>query len=170
MWSVFFLTGLLLIIPVAAKAQAVCSDSSTPRQCFEAGVAQVGAALADFKKGQSDLLEQLAAIKAEQGKIKNDLELTRQLIPTAKTDLQSEIDKLSAVKPLNPNRTPQTITEDTGRLATEGAKSFPLRCPDGQIAVGIDLTLGGTCHEQCNGDGRPVQQFKLVCQSLQLVR
>jgi hypothetical protein len=60
--------------------------------------------------------------------------------------------------------------DDTGRLASEGAASFPLRCEAGQVAVGVNLILGGTCHEQCNGDGRPVQQFKLVCQALEITK
>jgi hypothetical protein len=165
-----FLVVFLLVMPGAAGAQAICSDSSTPRQCFEVGVAQVGTALAEFKKSQADLLEQLSALKADQAKIKNDLETTRQLIPTAKTDLQTEIDKLSVVKPSSANRTVPTQKDDSGRLATEAPLSLPLRCEDGQVAVGIDLTLGGTCHEQCNGDGRPVQQFKVVCRTLQLAK
>ena len=36
-------------------------------------------------------------------------------------------------------------------------------CPAGQVAKAVKLNLGGTCNNQCNGDGQPVSQLELVC-------
>lgn len=44
------------------------------------------------------------------------------------------------------------------------------QCPAGQVAVGIEMTLGGTCHEQCNADGRTVSSFRLVCATPMVAR
>lgn len=36
-------------------------------------------------------------------------------------------------------------------------------CPAGQVAKSVKLNLGGTCNNQCNGDGQPVSQLELTC-------
>ena len=36
-------------------------------------------------------------------------------------------------------------------------------CPPGQVVIGISIVLGGTCHTQCEGDGRPISRYVLRC-------
>jgi hypothetical protein len=43
------------------------------------------------------------------------------------------------------------------------AVPYAASCPNGQVAVGLELVLGGTCHGQCDPDGRPVHKFRLKC-------
>jgi hypothetical protein len=116
------------------------------------------------------LMSENAQIKKRLSTMEGDIEGVRQLIPAAKADFHNEIDRLVAVRPTTPNKSTPAQKDDTGKFANEGTVVFPLRCDEGQVAVGIDLTLGGTCHEQCNGDGRPVQQFKVVCRALQIAK
>ncbi|MHC2621535.1 hypothetical protein ACVIW2_003567 [Bradyrhizobium huanghuaihaiense] len=117
------------------------------------------------------LLAETSQLKTRLTGLQTDLENVKsQSLPAVKSELQTKISELMAVKPTSPNKGSPAQKDDTGKFANEGTVVFPLRCDEGQVAVGIDLTLGGTCHEQCNGDGRPVQQFKLVCRALQIAR
>lgn len=54
-----FLLGVfcLLVEISTVDAQTVCTDKSSPRECYEAGLAQVGAALGEFHKTQADLAQ-----------------------------------------------------------------------------------------------------------------
>jgi septal ring factor EnvC (AmiA/AmiB activator) len=53
----FFICVANLTVP-PSMAQSTCTDASSARQCYEAGLAQVGAALGEFRKLQADF-EQL---------------------------------------------------------------------------------------------------------------
>lgn len=39
-------------------------------------------------------------------------------------------------------------------------------CPDGSVATGVTVVYGGTCHNQCDGDGGVIRQLELVCRKL----
>lgn len=39
-------------------------------------------------------------------------------------------------------------------------------CPDGFYVVGVKVTHGGTCHNQCDPDGAVIREIKLVCKEL----
>lgn len=36
-------------------------------------------------------------------------------------------------------------------------------CPAGQVMTGIHIHLGGTCHTQCDADGRPISSYTIIC-------
>jgi hypothetical protein len=55
------------------------------------------------------------------------------------------------------------------KMRLYGRTLATLRCPAGEVLVGIDLELGGTCHQQCDADGRPIKQIFGKCQRLSLV-
>jgi hypothetical protein len=38
------------------------------------------------------------------------------------------------------------------------------RCPPGMVAVGLQVTYGGTCKARCDEDGGVIQEIKLYCQ------
>ncbi len=46
-----------------------------------------------------------------------------------------------------------------------GTNAVPLdsECPAGQVMVGIQIVTGGTCHGQCDPDGRALHRFKIQC-------
>lgn len=43
-----------------------------------------------------------------------------------------------------------------------------VQCPAGQVLVGVNLRLGGTCSHYCDPDGRPVSQVKAICRPLRM--
>ena len=40
-------------------------------------------------------------------------------------------------------------------------------CQPGMVVTGIQIMVGGTCHNQCNADGRPLATFNVLCSQLQ---
>ena len=36
-------------------------------------------------------------------------------------------------------------------------------CKPGMVMTGIEIVVGGTCHNQCNADGRPVATYRIHC-------
>lgn len=59
-----------------------------------------------------------------------------------------------------------TTTADVGSSGSSGglnASTWTAVCPEGQVARGVKLVVGGTCNSQCNPDGRPVSSFAVIC-------
>jgi hypothetical protein len=88
---------------------------------------------------------------------------------------QVQLDALKAqlaalkVKPSGPDESNKKDDTDK-QMKGDGDLEFSLRCAAGQVAVGVDLTLGGTCHDYCTGNGHPVERFKVVCQPLEIAK
>jgi len=59
----------------------------------------------------------------------------------------------------------QNIVEVTADGASGGANSaiWNASCPAGMVMTGLRIMVGGTCHYQCDGDGRPLATFNIVC-------
>ena len=84
--------------------------------------------------------------------------------------LRAEIDKVNALQSqLNqiqtrlmsaPNGAWQTEQNFGGGLNAVGKTS---QCPPGQVVVGLQIVTGGTCHSQCDPDGRPIHTFRVLC-------
>lgn len=60
---------------------------------------------------------------------------------------------------------------DVGRPSTprrnwQSSAVAEVGCPQGSFVVGISATYGGTCRNQCDTDGGPIQQITLTCQRL----
>jgi hypothetical protein len=67
----------------------------------------------------------------------------------------------------------QITTGDTvnvpanGRLGGQNASIWKAECDKGMVMTGIEILVGGTCHNQCNADGRPVATYGIHCSPLQ---
>jgi hypothetical protein len=63
-----------------SHAQATCTDKSSPRECYETGLAQVGTALAEFRNIERDL-EQIkkteSTLRTELDSAKSDLKILK---------------------------------------------------------------------------------------------
>lgn len=162
-----FGTGLVAaLLGLAALAEQSRAQTPTPGKvdCKVAECAQLMVEISTKLISENDQLKKrLAAAQT-------DIDNLKRLVPTTKAELHGEIERLVAVKPATPNKTAANQLDETGRFGNEGTGVFPLRCEDGQVAIGVDLTLGGTCHTQCGSDGRPIQQFKVVCRALQIAK
>ena len=54
-----------------------------------------------------------------------------------------------------------------GASGGQNASVWKAECPKGMVMTGIEMLVGGTCHNQCDGDGRPVTTYRLRCSQLQ---
>ncbi|WP_143742212.1 hypothetical protein [Roseateles chitinivorans] len=61
--------------------------------------------------------------------------------------------------------TPATASYGYGNGAWQGTTKRA-DCPARHVAVGVEVTYGGTCSNQCNADGGTVREVKLVCRPL----
>ncbi len=52
------------------------------------------------------------------------------------------------------------VRSPNGRAHDEHLKAA---CPAGQAIVAIEVHTGGTCNNQCGGDGNPVGQIEITC-------
>jgi hypothetical protein len=70
------------------------------------------------------------------------------------------------------NIVPSGATSTSGSPEWGGAsiKRYPLICANGQVAIGVELSVGGSCNRACEPDGLPVHQFKVICQSLHVAK
>jgi hypothetical protein len=79
-FSVFFFGGL-------AKAEVECLDKSSPRECYEAGLKQVGAALGEFKQIETRLNSTINALKADNTKLQGQVAQLQQEMVAIKNTL-----------------------------------------------------------------------------------
>jgi hypothetical protein len=67
----------------------------------------------------------------------------------------------------------QTTAGDTvnvpanGRSGGQNASIWSADCQKGMVMTGIEVVVGGTCHNQCNTDGRPVATYRIHCAPMQ---
>lgn len=75
--------------------------------------------------------------------------------------LKGVVDKLGARAKVDIQNggTPASSWAGGGTNAVDANAS----CPTGQVMTGIHIRLGGTCHNQCDADGRPVSSYTIVC-------
>jgi hypothetical protein len=78
-------------------------------------------------------------------------------------ELKSRVDTISST--LTEMGKPVQIVDGAASKKFGGmnAELYSSSCPANQVVVGLDIWLGGTCHEQCNADGRPVHFFRVKC-------
>lgn len=46
------------------------------------------------------------------------------------------------------------------------AAVWKAECKPGMVMTGIEIVVGGTCHNQCNADGRPLAAYRILCSEL----
>ena len=46
------------------------------------------------------------------------------------------------------------------------AAVWKAECKPGMVMTGIEIVVGGTCHNQCNADGRPIAAYRILCSEL----
>jgi hypothetical protein len=102
----------------------------------------------------SELRGETESLRAEIDRIRSST-----IVPVGNPDLSGNV---LPVGELNSATTPSWGA--AGRLVQ------PVMCREGQVAVGVELTVGGTCNRACDPDGRPIQQFKVVCRNMQLAK
>jgi hypothetical protein len=67
----------------------------------------------------------------------------------------------------------QITTGDTvnvpanGMLGGKNATIWKAECAKGMVMTGIEIVVGGTCHNQCNTDGRPLATYGIHCSPIQ---
>jgi hypothetical protein len=54
-----------------------------------------------------------------------------------------------------------------GAFGGQNASVWKAECEKGMVMTGIEIVVGGTCHNQCNTDGRPVATYGIHCSPLQ---
>ena len=54
-----------------------------------------------------------------------------------------------------------------GRSGGQNASIWKAECDKGMVMTGIEIVVGGTCHNQCNTDGRPVATYGIHCSRLE---
>ncbi len=53
-----------------------------------------------------------------------------------------------------------------GQFGGQNASVWKAECPKGTVMTGIEIVVGGTCHNQCNTDGRPLTTYGIHCTEL----
>ena len=53
-----------------------------------------------------------------------------------------------------------------GHFGGQNASVWKAECPKGTVMTGIEIVVGGTCHNQCNTDGRPLTTYGIHCAPL----
>lgn len=140
---IFAASAMVAAAAVPSRSQA---QTPAPAQCkTTVDCAQTAVGVAS---------KALAALKATQGQI---------------DALKAQLDALK-VKSAGPPEDPKRIDDTQLQTKNDGNLEYSLRCPAGQVAVGVDLLLGGTCHDYCTGNGHPVERFKVVCQPLEVAK
>lgn len=78
-------------------------------------------------------------------------------------DLSQKVNNLGQT--LAGMKTPVEIVDGTQSKSAGGANAeiYSSLCSPGQVVVGLEVSLGGTCHGECDGDGRPVHYFRVKC-------
>jgi len=104
----------------------------------------------------------------------SQLETSVATLSNAVATLQAQLGDLSAmVSRTEATRTDQTTAVENGGWRNDhplSAVRLSATCPAGQVAVGLDVISGGTCKGQCDYDGRPVANFRVICAPLALTR
>jgi hypothetical protein len=54
-----------------------------------------------------------------------------------------------------------------GALGGQNASVCKAECAKSMVMTGIENVIGGTCHNQCNTDERPVATYGIHCSRLQ---
>jgi len=54
-----------------------------------------------------------------------------------------------------------------GQLGGQNASVWKAECAKGMVMTGIEIVVGGTCHNQCDADGRPLATYGIHCSPLQ---
>jgi hypothetical protein len=70
--------GLSCSVVGFTAAEPVCTNASTPLECYEAGLAYIGATLAEFNKTKTELTQQVSALRAENAVLRKEAESERQ--------------------------------------------------------------------------------------------
>src|SRR5262245_7933733 len=75
----------------------------------------------------------------------------------------------AAAPPPTPRRSPRAILNvpSNGKFGGQNASMWKAECAKGMVMTGIEIVVGGTCHNQCNIDGRPVATYGIHCSQLQ---
>jgi hypothetical protein len=54
-----------------------------------------------------------------------------------------------------------------GSFGGQNASVWKAECDKGMVMTGIEIVVGGTCHYQCDTDGKPVATYGIHCSPLQ---
>jgi len=46
------------------------------------------------------------------------------------------------------------------------AAIWKAQCKPGMVMTDIEIVVGGTCHNQCKADGRPLAAYRILCSQL----
>ena len=125
--------------------------------------------------------EKLSALEVDVTKSAGSLELKKQELTdfTAlrRRDISAEADRAIEAAVQRSNAMTRLSQAET-RIALIGSADAPASsgqpigqirtnmvatCPAGHVARAVKPNLGGTCNNNCNGDGQPVSQLELTC-------
>jgi hypothetical protein len=59
-----------------------------------------------------------------------------------------------------------TSVPSDGHFGGQNALVWKAECPKGTVMTGVEIVVGGTCHNQCNKDGRPLATYGIHCTEL----
>jgi len=145
-----FMTAAVSALTRSAKAQAEAEALAEKSKDVEVIVKDLRTKAEAFKASDpGKLLEQISKVQSTSEGAKL-LELA--------VNVKAVEDRLSAV--------PATVlSQGYGNGAWQNIVKRA-ECPAKHVAVGVEITYGGTCSNQCNADGGTVREVKLVCRPL----
>jgi hypothetical protein len=82
------------LLATPSKAQAQCTNTSSPRECYEAGLTQVGAALGQFRAMQAEvqsLKEENARLRGAIGELQKTVADTQKSLVDLRTNASSVV-------------------------------------------------------------------------------
>ncbi|MBI3102020.1 MAG: hypothetical protein HYY98_10775 [Burkholderiales bacterium] len=84
------------------------------------------------------------------------------------SDLRIQVDSLEELKrTVSALSSPVPAAQDVAYSASRGggasAMTMSSYCPAGQVVIGVEMIVGGTCHGQCEPDGGALHKFRVKC-------
>jgi hypothetical protein len=147
----------VLILSFLQFSTTQAQECGTPIECYEKALAGLVLAQQAFEAKTAELESQITILQTQVA-----------ALSTQNTELQGRV---SGIEPQLASLNVVTTfpTGDTASAPADGsvggynAINLSSTCPTGYVAVGLQVTLGGTCNKQCDLDGRPVSTFALQC-------
>jgi hypothetical protein len=59
-----------------------------------------------------------------------------------------------------------TSVPSNGHFGGQNASVWKAECPKGTVMTGVEIVVGGSCHNQCSTDGRPLTTYGIHCTEL----
>ncbi|WP_195820666.1 hypothetical protein [Roseobacter sp. MH60115] len=135
----------LFLWPTVSQSQVL--ECTTVVDCAQASVTAASEAKSAVAELAAKVDQELTALRQENENLRVALE----------TSISTNVGALKAI----PARSYVGYTPHRG--GGSNAMSMASQCPNGQVMVGIEMIIGGTCRGQCNADGGAFHKYRIIC-------